>query len=92
MLSLGVIDAVTESGEGEAGVAALIRQRSRSRNGLAALAATRRRVHRIEFSELLDIVQIWVDSAMRLNPRDLKLMQRLVSRQNGLTGESNQIH
>jgi len=49
-------------------------------------------VHRIEFSELLDIVQIWVDSAMRLNPRDLKLMQRLVSRQNGLTGESNQIH
>jgi len=92
MLSLGVIDAVTDSGEGEAGVAALIRQRSRSRNGLAALAATRRRVHRIEFSELLDIVQIWVDSALRLNPRDLKLMQRLVSRQNGLTGESNQIH
>jgi len=92
MLSLGVIDAVTDSGDGEAGVAALIRQRSRSRNGLAALAATRRRVHRIEFSELLDIVQIWVDSALRLNPRDLKLMQRLVSRQNGLTGESNQIH
>jgi DSF synthase len=92
MLSLGVIDAVTENGEGEAGVAALIRQRSRSRNGLAALAATRRRVHRIEFSELLDIVQIWVDSALRLNPRDLKLMQRLVSRQNGLIGESSQIH
>jgi DSF synthase len=92
MLSLGVIDAVTDNGEGEAGVAALIRQRSRSRNGLAALAQTRRRVHRIEFSELLDIVQIWVDSALRLNPRDLKLMQRLVSRQNGLVGESTQIH
>jgi DSF synthase len=92
MLSLGVVDAVTDNGEGEAGVAALIRQRSRSRNGLAALAATRRRVHRIEFSELLDIVQIWVDSALRLNPRDLKLMQRLVSRQNGLIGESSQIH
>ncbi len=92
MLSLGVIDAVTDNGAGETGVAALIRQRSRSRNGLAALAQTRRRVHRIEFSELLDIVQIWVDSALRLNPRDLKLMQRLVSRQNGLTGESSQIH
>ena len=92
MLSLGVIDAVTENGEGEAGVAALIRQRSRSRNGLAALATTRRRVHRIEFSELLDIVQIWVDSALRLTARDLKLMQRLVSRQNGLSGEPHQIH
>jgi len=91
MLNLGVIDAVAENGQGEAGVAALIRQRSRSRNGLAALAATRRRVHRLEFSELLDIVQIWVDSALKLNSRDLKLMQRLVSRQNGLN-ESQQIH
>jgi len=92
MLALGVIDAVVENGEGEAGVAALIRQRARSRNGLAALAATRRRVHRIEFSELLDVVQIWVDGALRLTPRDLKLMQRLVSRQNGLAGESHQVH
>ena len=47
--------------------------------------------HKIEFSELLDVVEIWVDSALRLNVRDLKLMQRLVSRQNGL-GESQQVH
>ena len=91
MLALGVIDAAVEDGQGEAEVASLIKRRSRSRNGLAALAAARRRVHRIDFDELLDIVQIWVDSALRLNPRDLKLMQRLVSRQNGL-GESQQIH
>ena len=91
MATLGVIDRVADDGNGEAEVAALIRQRSRSRNGHSALAAARRRVHRIEFSELLDIVEIWVDSALRLNPRDLKLMQRLVSRQNGLN-ESHQIH
>jgi DSF synthase len=91
MAGLGVVDVLAENGSGEAEVAALIRRRVRSRNGLAALAAVRRRVHRIEFSELLDIVEIWVDSALRLNPRDLKLMQRLVSRQNGL-GESHQIH
>jgi len=91
MAAQGVIDLVADNGNGEAEVAALIQRRSRSRNGLTGLAAARRRVHRIEFPELLDIVQIWVDSAMRLNPRDLKLMQRLVSRQNGL-GESHQIH
>ena len=91
MLALGVVDSVVEDGQGEAGVAAFIKKRSRSRNGLAAIAAARRRVHRIDFSELLDIVQIWVDAALRLNPRDLKLMQRLVSRQNRL-GESQQIH
>ena len=91
MQAAGVVDSVVEDGAGEAGVAALIKKRARSRNGLSALAAVRRRVHRIEFSELLDVVEIWVDSALRLNPRDLKLMQRLVSRQNGM-GESQQIH
>lgn len=91
MHALGVVDVVAEDGQGEAEVAALIKRRQRSRNGLSALAAVRRRVHRIEFSELLDIVQIWVDSALRLNPRDLKLMNRLVSRQNGL-GDSHQVH
>jgi DSF synthase len=91
MLEKGVIDAVVDDGQGEAGVAALIDRRKRSQNGFAALAQTRRRVHKIQFPELLEIVEIWVDSALRLNVRDLKLMQRLVSRQNGL-GESHQVH
>jgi DSF synthase len=91
MLEWGVVDAVAEDGQGEAEVAALIKRRARMRNGLAALAATRRRVHSITFEELLDVVQIWVDAALRINLRDLKLMQRLVSRQNGLT-EPEQVH
>jgi DSF synthase len=91
MLEKGVIDSVVADGQGEAGVAALIERRKRSQNGFAALAQARRRVHRVQFAELLDVVEIWVDSALRLNVRDLKLMQRLVSRQNGL-GESQQVH
>jgi len=91
MAAHGVVDIVAENGSGEAEVAALTRRRSRGRNGFAALTQVRRRVQRIEFSELLDVVQIWVDSALKLNSRDLKLMQRLVSRQNGLN-ESHQIH
>jgi DSF synthase len=91
MAGLGVIDIVTEDGQGEAEIAELVRRRARNRNGLAALAAVRRRVQRIEFAELADIVQVWVEAALRLNSRDLKLMQRLVSRQNGLN-ESHQIH
>lgn len=91
MRELGVIDEVVEDGQGEAGVATLIERRKRSQNGFAALAQARRRVHRVQLPELLDIVEIWVDSALRLNMRDLKLMQRLVSRQNGLA-ESHQVH
>jgi DSF synthase len=91
MHALRVVDVVAEDGQGEAEVAALVRKRSRSRNGLAALAATRRRVHGVTFDELLDVVRIWVDAALRINVRDLKLMQRLVSRQNGLQ-EPQQVH
>lgn len=91
MLALGVVDAVADDGKGEAEVAELIKRRARMRNGLAALAATRRRVHSITFEELLDVVQIWTDAALRINLRDLKLMQRLVSRQNGLN-DSQQVH
>lgn len=91
MHGLGVIDRVVDDGQGEAEVGALIKQRSRSRNGLYGIAAARRRVQRIDLDELVDIVEIWVDCALRLNPRDLKLMQRLVSRQSGLN-ESLQVH
>ncbi len=91
MQEKGVIDLVVEDGHGEAEVAALIDRRRRSQNAFAALAQARRRVHKIQYPELLDVVEIWVDSALRLNVRDLKLMQRLVSRQNGL-GESQQVH
>ncbi|MGH8726659.1 MAG: crotonase/enoyl-CoA hydratase family protein [Burkholderiales bacterium] len=86
MLAKGVVDIVREDGEGEAEIAALVKRRARSHNGMAGIAAARRRVQRLEFSELLDIVELWVDSALRLTPRDLKLMQRLVSRQNDIRG------
>jgi DSF synthase len=91
MRDLGVIDHVVDDGQGEAEVAALIKQRSRMRNGLYGIAAARRRVQKIDLAELVDIVEIWVDCALRLNTRDLKLMQRLVSRQSGLA-ESQHVH
>jgi len=91
MRDLGVVDAVVEDGQGEAGVSSFIAGRQRTSVAHFGLAAARRRVHGIDFAELLDVVEIWVDCALRLNPRDLKLMHRLVSRQNGLN-ESRAVH
>lgn len=84
MLALGVIDLVVDTGAGEAEIAALAKRQTRSRNGLVALAAARRRVNGIAYEELIDVVRLWVEAAMRLNSRDLKLMQRLVTRQNDI--------
>ena len=81
MLAMGVVDVVVEQGRGEAEVANYIKARSRNRNGMAGIAAARRRVHKLDYEELLGVVEVWVDTALGLSGRDLKLMQRLVSRQ-----------
>jgi DSF synthase len=57
--------------------------------GLAGLAGARRVVHRLEYDELSRVVGVWVDTALRLSSRDLKLMQRLVSRQNNMHASRN---
>ncbi len=85
MLAMGVVDQVVDQGRGEAEIAGFIRSRSRSRNAMAGIAAARRRVHKLAYEELIGVVEVWVDTALNLSHRDLKLMQRLVSRQNDLT-------
>jgi DSF synthase len=84
MLALGVIDRVAASGQGEAEVAGLIRRQSRNRNGRLGIASARRRVNPVTFEELLEVVHLWAECALRLSSRDLKLMQKLVSRQNDI--------
>jgi hypothetical protein len=91
MLELGLIDIVAPDGEGESAVASYIKARRHSRVGLSGLAAARRAVHALEYDELSRVVGIWVDTALRLSSRDLKLMQRLVSRQNKMH-ESRNLH
>lgn len=85
MLAMGVVDVVADQGRGEAEVAGFIRSRGRSRIAMAGIAAARRRVHKLDYEELIGVVEVWVDTALNLRPRDLKLMQRLVSRQNDIT-------
>jgi len=85
MLAMGIVDLVVDQGRGEAEIAAFIRSRSRSRNAMTGLAAARRRVHKLDYEELIGVVEVWVDTALNLGHRDLKLMQRLVSRQNDRT-------
>lgn len=91
MLAMGVIDHVVDSGEGVAEVGNLLRRHGRSRNGLLGIAAVRRRVNPVTFQELLDVVHLWADCALRLSARDLRLMQRLVLRQNEMT-PGGQVH
>jgi len=90
MLALGVVDLVVGQGRGESEVGNFIRSRGRNRKAMAGIAAARRHVHKLDYQELLGVVEVWVDTALSLSGRDLKLMQRLVSRQNDLRQTSRQ--
>ena len=82
MFELGVVDVLAEKGEGELAVYEFVRKESRQRNGALALRAAREISQPIEHSELMRIAEIWVDAALRLESKDLRMVERLVSRQN----------
>jgi DSF synthase len=78
---LGVVDVVATDGQGETAVRNWIAKNAKRRNGLQALLRARQFFHPITRQELDGIVALWVDAAMRLGERDLRMMQRLARAQ-----------
>lgn len=87
MWKLGIVDVLAPDGEGIRIANEFMRQHSHSRNGLLAIQQVRQRVNPLAYQELLDVVEIWVDTALRLTTRDLRMMTRLVSAQERLGAE-----
>jgi DSF synthase len=81
LYDMGLVDILTARGEGEMAVYDYVKREERSRNGYQALRRARDAVNPITYEELSRIVEIWVDAALKLGQRDLKMMERLVSRQ-----------
>lgn len=79
--AIGLVDVLAEEGEGESAVYDYIKREDRARHGYRALRRVRDHLSPISYQELLDVVEIWVDTAMRLDRRDLRMMERLVARQ-----------
>src|SRR5574340_91135 len=83
MYELGAVDLLVDSGSGEQTVYDFIRKEARQRNGALALRAARELSQPIAHDELMRIAEIWVDAALRLESKDLRMMERLVARQTG---------
>lgn len=81
MYRMGVVDILVDDGHGEQAVYDYIHKEERSRNTIQALRQVKDRCHPLTWAELDDIVAIWVEAALRLSSRDLRMMDRLVSRQ-----------
>ena len=58
-----------------------IAKNAKRRNGMQAVFRARQIIHPVTREELDGIVELWVDAALRLSERDLKMMGRLVRAQ-----------
>jgi DSF synthase len=81
MFKMGIVDIVTPAGAGKAGVYEFIRKHAKSGNARRALESVARQSNPLTKAELSRVVNIWVDAALRLSERDLRMMDRLVRAQ-----------
>ncbi len=88
---MGVVDELAEDGQGEKTLYDWIRKNHRSLNSFQAIQRAKQRVNPLTVEELYEIIEIWVDAALRLSERDLKIMERLVRAQNRKVTESEPI-
>src|SRR5262245_7560450 len=78
---MGVIDVLAPNGQGETAVREWITSNAKRRNGMQAMFRARQQVRPITRAELDNVVDLWVDAAMRLGERELKMMCRLARAQ-----------
>ena len=81
LYEVGLVDVLVNEGEGEEAVYEYIKRENRARNGFRAMRKVRDYCDPITYKELIDVVEIWVDTVLDLDRRDLRMMKRLVSRQ-----------
>jgi len=84
--NMGLADTLVEDGEGEQAVYDYIKRENRARNGFQAFRKAKRCCDPVTYEELEAITTIWVDAALQLRDKDLRMMERLVKRQSAKVG------
>jgi DSF synthase len=78
---LGLVDLVVDQGEGPAAVRDYLERNRRRHGTLLALSQVRQRCQPITYEELVDVTDVWVETALGLDEADLRRMEHLVRAQ-----------
>ena len=81
MHAMGVVDVLVPKGHGIKAAEDLIRQQQRTPRTYLAMNAARNLAQAVGYDELLEITRIWVDSALALEEKSLRTMDRLIKAQ-----------
>ncbi len=74
---LGIVDVLAEDGQGEHALREHVAQHDRRFNMRRAVFEARRRVNPVTLDELLSVADLWTETMMNLEERDLRIMERL---------------
>lgn len=81
LYEMGIVDVLADDDQGEMAVYDYVKKEEKFANGYRALRRVKDRINPVSYEELMAITEIWVDTALRLQSRDLRMMERLVSKQ-----------
>jgi DSF synthase len=87
LYEMGIIDVLAKKGEGVESVYRLIKQHEKNGNSRNSLLKIRKIVNPITYQELISIGNLWVDAALSLTERELKVMKRLVRSQDSMAAK-----
>jgi DSF synthase len=81
LYEMGIVDVLAKDGEGESATQAWIAKNARRRSGFQGVMRARQQVNPVTRAELDAVADTWVDCALRLEDRDLRMMSRVVRAQ-----------
>jgi len=81
LLQMGVIDMVVPDGQGEQAVDRLLLNVHQRHRGILGALVAQRHVKPITYESMLAVVDVWVETALKLERRDMLLMERLAQQQ-----------
>ncbi|HSR02897.1 MAG TPA: crotonase/enoyl-CoA hydratase family protein [Methylophilaceae bacterium] len=87
LYKIGVVDVLAEDGQGEFAMNNWIKRNHKALNSNQAITRAAQRVNPLNYEELYDITLTWVNAALNLDERNLKVMERLIRAQNTKASE-----
>lgn len=82
----GVVDILADGGRGENALYEYIVRTNAKRFAYESVLRVRRTLRPLRYEHLLEVAELWVEAAMRVGPREIRLMERLARNQDRLSG------
>jgi DSF synthase len=82
----GVVDILAEGGRGENALHEYIVRTNGKRTAYGSVHQVRRKLRPLRYEHLLEVAELWVEAAVRIGPREIRLMERLARSQDRLSG------